>query len=533
MLDYHDISITDREQIEGALRRGATRREIMGWLMASGATIATAGALVTSAEQAVAATPQKGGTIRYALQQHGPSDTLDPILFTSGIDYTRGRIHYNSLTQLGDDLIPQPELAEFFESNADASEWTFRLRKDVKFHDGSPMTADDVLFSMNRHLGEDSKSNAKAYMAAVKEWVKTDNHTVKAVLNYPNADMPTLLGIYQFKVIKDGTSDFQNPVGTGPFTLDEFSPGVRSVHTRNEDYWREPANLERIEAFAITDPVARVNAVVAGDVHMVNQIDPKAIGQIESAADVDLISTPTGAYNGICIMRDRDPGLNDDFVLGMKYLQRRDRVVNNVLQGHGVVGNDHPIGPAYPDHCADLPVREYDPDKAKFHLDKSGVDGVEIYTAAVNVGMVDTVLLLQREASKVGFDLRVKKVPTDGYWGAIWMQKPINVTSWNMRPTAHSMLSVAFAPNAAWNDSAWHNERMGELLKMSSAETDPARRKEMFCEMQTLIHNESGMIIPNHTNFIDAKRSNVKGVGKSPLGALGAYEWPEFAWLEA
>lgn len=532
-MSYHDISATDRETIQTALRRGTTRREVMGWLIASGATIASAGAIVSSAQEVLAATPKKGGTIRNASPLHGPSDTLDPIAFTSGIDYTRGRLLYNSLTQLDDNIIPQPELAESFESNADATEWEFKLQKGVKWHDGSPFTADDVMYSMARHLGENSTSNAKAYVAAVKEWKKVDSHTVKAIMNYPNADLPTLLGIYQFKIIKNGTTDFANPVGTGPFKLDEFSPGVRSVHTRNEDYWREPAHLERVEIFGITDSVARVNSVLSGDVDMIILVDPNAIKQVEEAANVDLISTPSGAYNGICCMKDKLPGSNDDFVLGMKYIQRRDRIVKTILQGQGVVGNDHPISPAYPDHCADLAIRPYDPDKAKFHFKKSGISSAEVFAAPVNIGIVDSVVLMQRECAKIGFDLQIKKVPNDGYWGAIWLKKPVNVVTWNMRPTAHSMLSVAFAPDAAWNDTRWNHPRMGELLKMSAGETDAARRKEMFCEMQTLIHNESGMVIPNHTNYIDAKQTKVKGIGKSPLGNLGAYEWPEFAWLDA
>jgi peptide/nickel transport system substrate-binding protein len=122
VVSYHDISATERETIQTALRRGTTRREVMGWLMASGATIAAAGAIVSSAQEVLAATPKKGGMVRNASPLHGPSDTLDPIAFTSGIDYTRGRLIYNSLTQLDDDIIPQPELDESFESNADATE---------------------------------------------------------------------------------------------------------------------------------------------------------------------------------------------------------------------------------------------------------------------------------------------------------------------------------------------------------------------------------------------------------------------------
>jgi peptide/nickel transport system substrate-binding protein len=525
------VSLMDREAIKTGLSRGATRRDVMGWLIAGGATIAAAGSIVTSATSAMAATPKKGGRISFASDLHGPSDTLDPGLNTSTIDYTRNRSHYNGLVQFNDDTTVRPELAEEFSANGDNTEWTFKLRKDVKFHDGSPMTADDVLFSMSRHYGEKSTSTAKTLVADVAEWVKVDNHTVKAVMSGPNGDLPKILGTSQFKILKDGTTDFQNPVGTGPFKLKEFNPGVRSLHTRNEDYWREGANADELEIFAITDKVARTSALLSGDIDLMQALDPKAIPQVEGTPGVGIWSVASGAYPGICIMSNSAPGNNPDFVLAMKYIQRREKIVKSILKGQGTVGNDQPINSAYgPDFCDDLPIRAHDLDKAKFHLQKSGVTEAEIQVAEVAPGVTDICLLMQREAQKIGLKLNINKVPNDGYWGAVWMKTPINVTSWNMRPTANVMMNLAFAPDAPWNDTLWKNDRMGELLVESRSATDAALRHEMYCEMQTLISNECGMVIPAHRNYLDAKSDKIEGITRMPLGALGGYEWPEFAW---
>ncbi len=139
--------------------------------------------------------------------------------------------------------------------------------------------------------------------------------------------------------------------------------------------------------------------------------------------------------------------------------------------------------------------------------------------------------MTQREAGRIGLKIDIKRVPTDGYWDTVWMKMPINVVTWNNRPTANSMLSIAFAPDAPWNDSRWNNKRMGELLVAARAVKDPVKRKEMYCEMQTLIHNECGMVIPAHINYIDGMSDKVNGIPKVPLGQLGASEWPEFAWL--
>ncbi len=530
-LSYDDLGTNDKNFIARALSRGASRRQVMGWLIASGATIAAAGSIVTQAGKVLAATPKKGGRLRFASDMHGPPDTLDPGLNTSTIDYTRGRSNYNSLCQINDDLTTRPELAEEYSANADNTEWTFKLRKGVKFHDGSPFTADDVIYTLGRHYGEKSTSTAKTLVADVEEWKKVDSHTVKAIMKGPNADLPVILGTPHFKIIKYGTNEFQKPVGTGPFKLKEFKPGVRSVHLRNDDYWRDGPNVDELEIFAITDKVARTSALLSGDIDLMQALDPKAIKQVESTSGVGVWSVASGAYFGICAMLTSSPGNNRDFVLALKYSQRRDKIVRSILKGQGTVGNDHPINVAYgADHCSELAVRPHDLDKAKFHLKKSGITTCELHVAEVAPGMTDISLMAQREAQKIGLDMKIKKVPNDGYWGAVWMKTPLNVVSWNMRPTANVMLNLAFAPDAPWNDTLWKDERIGKWLLDARKATDPVKRHEIYCAMQTLISEESGMIIPAHRNYVDAKSDKVEGIGRMPLGSLGGYEWPEFAW---
>jgi peptide/nickel transport system substrate-binding protein len=536
---FRELSAHDQDVVKAALKSGATRREVMGWLMASGATVAMAGSIVSAASDAVASTPKKGGNLRFAWDLHGPSDTLDPILFTSSLDYGRGRIHYNNLCRFNEDLTVGPELATEWEANSTATEWTFKLRNDVEFHDGSKMTADDVVYSMMRHIGEESPSKAKVLVGAVKEWVKDDDYTVRAVLDAPNAELPVILGTFHFKIVKNGTTDFQNPIGTGPYTLNEFKPGVRSVHTRNDNYWNdahEGPYLDTIEAFGITDNVARVNALISGDIHMCANLDPKAIGQIEAAEKAEVFEVASGRYPTITAMLDKEPGNNPDFVKGMKHLQRRERILKVIQKGSGTTGNDQPVGPAYGSSWSEAvngtPTYDYDPDKAKFHLDKSGITGAEVHVAEVFPGMTDICLMLQREASKVGFDLQIKKVPNDGYWGAVWMKQPMNVSSWNMRPSAHIMMPLTNRSDAPWNEAMWKNERFDKLLDMAAAELDEAKRNEMLGEAQGLCAAESGSLIPTHSAYLDAKSTNLHGFPKVPIAAFGGMEWPEYIWLD-
>jgi peptide/nickel transport system substrate-binding protein len=509
------------------------RREFLAAMGAMGLSVAAAGGFLKSA-RALAATPRKGGTVRSAEHVHGPSDQMDPVVFQSTVDFVRGRATYNGLIQILDNLSIHPELAEEWSSNSNATEFTFKIRKGVHFHDGSPLTADDVVWSMNRHLGEKSISVAKAIVATVNEWKKVDSHTVKAILNTPNADLPISLGTFHFKIVKKDTTDFKKGNGTGPFLLESFEPGVKSTHVRNTNYWREGPNLDAIEITAITDPIARVNALITGDMQLVGRVDTKMIRLVDQADGVHVNSTPSGQYGGICCLKNTPPGESNDFVMGMKYIQDRERIVRSILKGHGTVGNDHPISPAYgKDHCHELPQRKYDPDKAKWHLDKSGFSSAELHVAPLTSGIEEACLLMQANLKKIGFDLKIKKVPNDGYWGAVWMKEPLNVVTWGMRPTVNTILSLQFAPDGKWNDTFWNNERFGELLKLSLAETDPDKRHAMYCEMQTLVHNGGGMVIPFHFNNLDGVNDKIHGIPNQPLGPLGGCEWPEFAWIEA
>ena len=527
--EVRKLESVDKARYRKAIERGWSRRDVLNLVMASGFTAAAAHQIFSDQQMAIAATPKKGGSVRWAGNVQGPDDQLDPILFTSGTDYTRGRVIYNALCQLDENLVPQPELAESFDPNSNATEWTFKIRKGVTFHDGKKLTADDVIYSMNRHLGEDSVSVFKSVIASVKEWKKTGPYEVKAIMHSPNADLPSLLGLFQAKIVQNGTTG--DGIGTGPYVTEFFDPGVKSLHTRNNNYWREGANFDAVEITAITDPVARVNAVISGDVDMGISIEPNAFRQIEEADGVYLLSVPAAQQIGICSLKNTLPGSNDDFVKGIQLIQDRERIVKRILKGRGTIANDQPISAAHgPNFCHELPQRSYDPDKAKHHFNKAGINKAEIFVAPVSIGIEKIVLMMQANLSKIGFTLDVKKVPADGYWGAVWMKEPLNVVNWLMRPTVNSQLSVQFAPDAAWNDTFWKNDRMGELLSLSLAELDPDKRHAMYCEMQTLVHNNSGITIPAFANVNDGVRSSIKGIPKNPIGPVGGCEWPEFAW---
>ncbi|MEO1191858.1 MAG: ABC transporter substrate-binding protein [Pseudomonadota bacterium] len=534
-LRFESLGSDERQRLLGLLCAAPSRRDFMRLMIAAGATTAAAGGLFASAGKALAETPKVGGKLTLAYDAHGPQDTLDPILFAAGIDYFRGRMFYGSLTRLAPDLSYEPELAEEISANDDATVWTFKIRRGVEFHDGKTLTADDVLYSMNRHLGPDSKSVASALVDMIERWEKVNDYEVRAHLSSPNADLPVALGTFHFKIVQDGQTDFSKPPGTGPYRVGEFTPGVRAIGTRFENYWADGGYLDEMETFAIGDPVARLNAFLAGDIDVMNNLDPKAIKRVEAAEGKEIWAVNSGAYLNIAARQDMTPSNDMHLVKAMQLLMDRNRLLRGVLKGQGSLANDQPIGPAYFDHCPDLPQRVMDPDKAKWHLQQSGIGNspVEIVAAEVAPGSVEQCLILQREAQKVGLNLQVKTVTTDGYWSSVWRKVPFCVVGWNMRPTANIMLTLGFASDAKWNETAWKDEQFDQLLVAARSVTDPGQRRQMYCDMQAIVQDKSGQIIPVHRNYTDAAASYVKGTTAVPLHNFGGAEAAPFLWRDS
>lgn len=533
-IGFPDLETRDRAALTDMLAEGCDRRTALAFLAGLGLSAAVSGPIVAEASQAVADRPKKGGRLVVAHSAHGPTDTLDPIRNKATIDYLRGRMIYGSLIRLSASLEPQPELAEFFETNDTATEWTFRLRQDVEFHDGKTLSADDVIYSMNRHVGPSSLSNARTLTSGVRAWRKIDSRTVVAELETPNVDLPAVLGTFHFKIVQDGTEDFSKPQGTGPFRVVEFAPGARSVVSAFENYWGDGPYVDEIEYFAITEDVRRLNALITGQVDVIGDLPVRSMRQVTAADGVDVWSVESGAYYNIAVRKDIAPGTNSDLILAMKFLFDREKLAETILGGNGGPGNDHPVGPAYADHCPEFRLRPFDPEQAKFYLKRAGMAGVqiEIQAAEVGPGVIDMCLLLQREAGKIGLNVEVKVVPTEGYWGSVWLKAPICVAGWNMRPTANAILSLAYHSDAAWNESRWRSPTFDSLLVAARGETDPRARWQMYCDMQEMVYSNAGTAIPVHRAYVGAHKSIVKGLTDSPLSPLGGCEWPEYVWLD-
>ncbi len=484
------------------------RRQFISSAVAAGATLTSA---ISLADSALAATPKRGGRLRQAIGHGSTTDSLDPATFENGFMQNVVFSYGNYLTEVDNEGKLVPELAESWEASADARTWIFKLRKGVEFHNGKTMTADDVLTSLAYHRGEATKSSAKVMLEPITSMKKDGEDTVVFELSSGNADFPFVLSSYQLLIVPDadGKPDWASGVGTGGYVLKEFEPGVRALLVRNPNYFKpDRAYFDEVETLSITDYTARQTALTSGSVDVIDRVQPSTVALLARAAGIKVLEAAgTQHYTFPMIVTDA-PFDNADLRMAIKLMIDREELVKKVLSGHGVVGNDHPISTANRYHASELPQRTQDLDKARSLLRKAGLENAKVQLHAADAafaGAVDAAVLIADSAAKAGLQVEVVREPNDGYWANVWKNKPWCACYWGGRPTEDLMFSVAYARDAKSNDTDWRtNERFNELLVTARAELDEARRRAMYVEMQTIVSNDGGALVPMFANHIMA-----------------------------
>jgi peptide/nickel transport system substrate-binding protein len=505
------------------------RREVIAGLAAGGVLLGA------ERVQSAVAQPKRGGRIRVASLSSSTADTLDPAKGALSTDYARHYTLYSGLTQFDSQLRPQMALAQTIDS-ADNATWIAKLRNGVQFHDGKSLTAQDVVYSLMRHKDPSVGSKVKAIADQFKSIRATSINEVMIELGSANADLPTLLADSHFVIIKDGTTDFRTAVGTGPYRLKEFIPGVRTVAVRNDNYWKPGRPyLDEIELIGIPDESSRVNALLSGDVQLINAVNPRSIKRIRASMTSEVLETKSGLYTDLIMRQDMVPTRNPDFSMAMKLLLDRELINRALFRGFATVANDHPIAPSNPYFLQGLPQRQFDPDRARFLLKRASLLDVRlpVYATPAAEGSVDMASVLQESAARIGLKLAVNRVPADGYWSNHWMKHPMGFGNTNPRPTCDMLFSLMYKSDAAWNVSGWKNAQFDQLLLAARAETDEARRKQMYGDMQVLIHEHCGVGIPVFISLMDGYDKRLKGMGSIPIGGLMGYSFADHVWWDA
>jgi len=487
-----------------------SRRDFLSRVAALGLTAAISPALF--ATPARAATPKKGGRLRVGATGGATTDSLDPGTLASTMPVFINFQLRNCLVEVDHKGNALPELAESWESSPDATQWVFKIRKGVEFHNGKSLDADDVVDSFNYHRGADTKSAAKGIVAPIKDIKADGKHTVIFTLAGGDADFPYLTSDYHLVIFPKGTrgAEFEKGVGTGGYILESHKPGMKAFTRRNPNYWKAGrAHFDEIETLHIADVNARTNALMTGQIDVLDRCDLKTVHLLKRANNIDVVRAASPLHYTMPMRTDVAPFDNPDVRNALKLSVDREQMLNTILRGNGTLGNDHPIGPTYRYHAtkADFPQKTYDPEKARALMKKAGMldHTFQLHAAdAAFAGAVDAALLIKESAAKAGIKINVVREPNDGYWSNVWMKKSWCACYWAGRTTPDPMFSTAYGATSNWNDTFWKDERFNKLMVEARSELDDVKRRTMYIEMQQRLSVEGGVIIPMFADIVEA-----------------------------
>lgn len=454
--------------------------------------------------------------------------TLDPALGSNDPEILFNNQIYDYLV----DILPDGNLASSLATEWSISEdgltYTFTLVEGVTFHDGSPFTAADVVFSFNRLI--EVESSALGLLGGFSVASDGDN-TVVFTLSAPNADF--LFGVasrFAF-ILKDGTTEpnvlgedgsLDNFNGTGPFVLSGYSPGESATFVRNDAYWvdGQPA-LDGLELIFIEEDSAQIDALRSGTVDFVFKLPDEQIPLLEAEETLNILVQSTNTHPVIRLRSDVGH-LGEDVRVrqAFKYATDRELLNLDVMDGMGIVGNNDPIGPVYGQFYAPQEVQPFDPAMACQLIGDAGYTDdngnprleVEFYVAeAFNYPTLAQFMQQQWEEGCIYAELLIR--PENIYYGDNeWMEVDLSLTGWGTRPVPQEYLNVAYVSDGVYNESHWFDEELDALAAEASVTADPAARAELYAQISGIFNERGPILIPFFRPIYGAAAANVEGL---------------------
>ncbi len=478
-------------------------------LLAAGTLLALFATPALAADRCVKfAVPERGGE----------SSSIDPaVAFNQGDFFNVGAL-YEPIVWIDNNLEAKPLLAESWESNPEATVWTFHLKHGVKFHDGTEMTSKDVVWTYQRILDPTTGVAAKE-LAFVKpgDVSALDDYTVQFHIGAPLAEFPLLIGNKFAYISKAGVGADElakKSYGTGAFKVENFNPSEPVVHfAAFKDYWEAGyPKAPCIDLVSISEIVARAAAIATGEVDVATNMDPSVFAMLKSNPDVKLIPAARGTVLMLAMFTDTAP-FNDVRVRqAMKLVVDRQAILDTVLLGYGFIANDNPIALSSADAFRSDPIPR-DVAKAKQLLAEAGYPNgltIDLYAGDVATGLISLAQAYQQMAAEAGITVNVNIAPTETYWDDVWLKRSFAATAWGARPTA-SALSIAYRSDAKYNETHWKNPEFDALLDKANSTLDPEERRKLYQEANKLIAEDGGAIGPVFATLIAAVRTNCDG----------------------
>ncbi|WP_175412570.1 ABC transporter substrate-binding protein [Streptomyces sp. TRM64462] len=513
------------------------RREFL----ALAGTAGTAGALVLTGCGAGSGTssgsadgkaePKRGGQLRALFTGGGEAETIDPHAEALAIDMARTKALFDRLVELDGNMAPVPRLADRWEANADATVWRFTLR-DATFHDGKNLTPEDVLFSFGRILDPKATNHFAQGLLSVIDLKKSrgvGKNTVELQLSRPSAELPALLGTLGTAIVSARYSDPAKPIGTGAFRLKSFQAGRSFVAERFDDHWDGGAYVDELRILS-ADADARGNALRAGEAEYGYEMTPTFARTAQADKSVRIIAAKGSTAHAIVMKCDQEPFSNPDVTLAFKLLADREKLVEVVLAGQGVVGNDM-FGKGYQYYPQDIPQRKRDVEEARALLKKAGVlnKPLSIYTSSVANGFVEAATLFAEQAADAGLRVKVTTGSSETYFKD-QLTKGVMGSHRSGAMTVPTYINDRLLTKSAFNASGWRREDFDATFAKAQSTTDEAERTKLYGQLQRTIHEEGGLLIWGHPDWLNAVSSRVRGVKEAPPNTLDSARFDK-VWL--
>jgi len=413
------------------------------------------------------------------------------------------------------DLTLRGALAESWETNDDASIWTFKLRKGVKFSHGKEFKAEDVIFTINRIFSMESP--LAGVLAEPTALVAVDDYTVRMEFDGPNAPLLDALVKYHAHISPSDIDPARfklETFGTGPFIMTEHVIGERTTFKKNPDYWMEgqPYVDELIYIF-LPSPEARAEALKAGTIDMIYDLDATSIPGLQAHPDTTVQQAPSGGYMNLAMIVTEPPF---DNILVRKAVQAatdRKAVLQGAQFGIGSIAYDHPIVPTDPRFNASCKPPDYDPVLAKDLLAQAGYpNGIDLtlHTSTSGASMVEMATVLKESFAPAGINLEIVVMPEDGYWAEGWMVKPFTTVWWGGRPP-YEAFTVVYKGGGSWNESFYQNDRLDALFVEAKSAPLLEDQIRIYGEAQCIVVEEVPRVVVVFRPVTLGIRNDVEG----------------------
>jgi len=475
-----------------------------------------------------------GGRLRVGIIPPPVAAGLEPHLYNNIGDLASGGIGGEFLTRATPNLTLLPELATSWKPNRNATIWTYKLRRGVKFQSGQSFGADDVVAVYDRLTDPKSGSQALSAFKGVLSpggTKRIDDLTVQFRLDAPTASFPYLTSSTTYQSIllpadyKLGTFE-KTPQTTGAFRLTSYNPGVGAKFERNPNWWGGRAPLDGVDVTYYSDDSAVVSALLGGQIDLVGQVNFATGRALFKSPNVQIFNARGSTHRQVAMRVDAGNPLKDPRVRrAIALTLDRPGIVKTLFNNLGQPGNDSPFAPVYPSTDKSVPQRKKDLKQARQLMAQAGFPrGFKVTLTTQRLGEIPQLAqIIQRSVKAIGIDMQLNILTPQAYfagtqegaprgWGTTpWLNAPVSITNWGHRAVPNVLLTSAFRTKGVWNAAHWSNKRFDAAAKSFLGAIALKDQRRYAKQMQLLLLQETPVLIPYFYNYLGAGSKRVKG----------------------